>query len=29
MKRAVHAAAKLLIEAYSRFGGETIQVVRL
>jgi hypothetical protein len=29
MKRAVDAAVKLLIEAYSRFGGKAIQVVRL
>ena len=29
MKRAVDAVVKLLIEAYSRFGGKAIQVVRL
>jgi hypothetical protein len=29
MKRAVDAAVKLLVEAYSRFGGKAIQVVRL
>jgi hypothetical protein len=29
MKRAVDAAAKLLVEAYSRFGGKAIQIVRL
>jgi hypothetical protein len=28
MRRAVHAAAKLLIEAYGRFGGKSIQLVK-
>jgi len=29
MKRAVHAAAKLPVEAYGWFGGKAIQIVRL
>jgi len=28
MKRAVHAAAKLLIEAYGWFGGKSIQLIK-
>ena len=28
MKRAVHAAAKLLVEAYSWFGGKSIQLIQ-